>query len=242
MTIQNIDYWLLAFSSIDALSMRWDSLTAEQDRHVVIALWEERSKFVQKKIEPDDEKFATKVEEEADEAICITMLGVDGALSITRSSHSVGQSLAILTVKLMIGLRIGLWGTVAMATAATEIKAAVCDREHHEVKEDEDLSFLIEQMKPGWSAVIAVYAEYYVQAACSQRISVIASNYGLACSWEWDWICHPFQWFRCWADENRGDPSNETQWHGYDIFHACGMLQACILHLAACVVASLQPV
>jgi len=122
-------------------------------------------KFVQKKIEPDDEKFATKVEEEADEAICITMLGVDGALSITRSSHSVGQSLAILTVKLMIGLPIGLWGTVAMATAATEIKAAVCDREHHEVKEDEDLSFLIEQMKPGWSAVIAVYAEYYVQAA-----------------------------------------------------------------------------
>lgn len=97
------------------------SVAGNRERNVVIAVFREKSKL-ERAVAKDDTVAAT-AEEVADEAIVVTKQS-DGALTISRSHHSVGRSLATLTAKLMIALPLGFYGVLAFTGAGVEITAA----------------------------------------------------------------------------------------------------------------------
>jgi hypothetical protein len=76
----------------------------KKDRDIVIAVFKERSSLQQ--MLAKDELIAANLEIAADEAILVTK-DTDGTLSISRSSHSVGRSLAVLSTKLLVVVPLG---------------------------------------------------------------------------------------------------------------------------------------
>lgn len=129
---------------------------------MVIAVFREKSDLQQAVAK--DGTVAANIELVADEAIIVTKQA-DGALTISRSDHSVGRSLATLTAKLMIVLPLGFYGVLAVAVSGAEITAAGRTRDEPTEVGEADLGFLVEQMEPGWSAVIATYPDKYLEPA-----------------------------------------------------------------------------
>lgn len=138
-----------------------------EERFIIVALWKERNK-VESLVEPSDEKFATEVEKDAENAVCVTM-GEDGKLYISKSKHEKPvQTIVRMLSKMMITVGIlHFFGILAMGTAASDIEAAARDRPKREVQE-EDLAFLVDKMEPGWSALIASYSEEQVPLAVAE--------------------------------------------------------------------------
>jgi hypothetical protein len=134
----------------------------DRERQVVIAVFSEKSKLQQALAK--DETVAATIEQVADEAVVVTKQ-LDGALTISRSHHSVGRSLATLTAKLMIAISLGFYGVLAVSKASVEITAASRSRDEPSEVGDSDLMVVVEQMEPGWSAVIATYSDRYVNTA-----------------------------------------------------------------------------
>lgn len=64
-----------------------------------------------------------------------------------------------------ITLPLGFYGVLAVSTAGVEITAAGRSRDERSEVGDSDLMVVVEQMEPGWSAVIATYPDKYVDAA-----------------------------------------------------------------------------
>ena len=126
----------------------------KEERNIVIAVFKEKSK-AQKAIFKD-EVAATNIEGVADEAVIVTK-NADGTLSISHSSHSIKRSLVTLTAKLMVALSLGFYGVLAVTTANLEILSAKRKRGDPINVDEADLAVLVQQMKPGWSAVIAAY-------------------------------------------------------------------------------------
>ena len=139
-------------------------MTANQGRIVVVAIFRERSKL-ERAIAKDDGVAAT-IEQVADEAVIATK-EPDGELNVTRSHHSAGRGLALLTAKLMIAVPLGFHGVLAATTAGVEISAAGRRRGEPSEFADTDLRVLSDRMESGWSAVIAVYRDRYLDPALS---------------------------------------------------------------------------
>ena len=93
----------------------------DRERNVVIGVFSEKSKL-QQAIAKDETVGAT-IEQVADEAVVVTKQ-LDGALTISRSDHSIGRSLAALIAKLMIAVPLGFYGVLAVSKAGVEITAA----------------------------------------------------------------------------------------------------------------------
>ena len=128
---------------------------------MVIAVFTEKSKL-ERSVANDT--IAATIEQVADEAVVVTKQP-DGELTISRSHHSVGRSLATLTAKLMIAVPLGFYGVLAVTTAGVEITAASRRRDEPSEIRETDLRVLVEQMEPGWSAVIATYRDKYLETA-----------------------------------------------------------------------------
>ena len=139
-----------------------EAAASTQDRHCLVALWKPTQNPWVRKLEPSLEGYATKAEEEADEAICVVMED-DGSLTVRSSKHSVIKSLAVLGVKLCIVWPLGLAGALGIVKATTEIEAATRKRNRTGATDDE-LACLMEKMKPGWCAFVAIYKEFLVPA------------------------------------------------------------------------------
>lgn len=153
---------IAAWTHPPMLEEKGASVAGNGERNVVIAVFREKSKL-ERAVAKDDTVAAT-AEEVADEAIVVTKHS-DGALTISRSHHSVGRSLATLTAKLMIALPLGFYGVLAFTGAGVEITAASRHRDEPTEVGDTDLKVLVEQMEPGWSAVIATYPDKYLDRA-----------------------------------------------------------------------------
>jgi hypothetical protein len=65
----------------------------------------------------------------------------------------------------MIALPLGFSGVLAVRTAGVGITAAGRSRDEPPDVGDSDLMVVVEQMEPGWSAVIATYPDRYVDTA-----------------------------------------------------------------------------
>ena len=133
-----------------------------KDRDIVIADFKERSSLQQ--MLTKDELIAANLEIAADEAVLVTK-NTDGTLSISRSSHSAGRSLAVLSTKLLIVVPLGFTGALAVTTAGLEISGAARKRDDPTELDEVDIAFVVEQMKPGWSAVLAAYPTKLVEKA-----------------------------------------------------------------------------
>ena len=135
---------------------------AKEERDIVIAVFKEKPK-AQKALAKDG-VAAANIEILAHEAVIVTK-NADGSLTISRSEHSVKRSLATLTAKLMVVLPLGFYGVLATTAAGLEISAAARKRDDATEVNETDLAFLVDQMKPGWSAVLAAYPPQQVNNA-----------------------------------------------------------------------------
>jgi len=127
-----------------------------EDLHVVIALFGSDHRL--RGDTALHERFATSVETSAAEAVIVAK-DASGELTMTRSNHSVGRSLAELTGKLMIALPLGFHGVVALTNAGAKIAAANRDRPRHEEVGTSQLTAITDQIEPGGAALIASVSE-----------------------------------------------------------------------------------
>ncbi|KAL3907538.1 MAG: hypothetical protein SGILL_008830 [Bacillariaceae sp.] len=148
--------------------------TSSSDRHYLLALWEPSKNPFIAKLEPNLEEVARSAEEDADEALCLRM-EEDGSITVHTSKHSVPKSLLTMGIKLAIVWPLGLAGALGIAKAGIEIEAATRDR-LREGLTDNELQILIHKMKPGWTALVAVYKEWMIPAAVSAcvRLGAVA--------------------------------------------------------------------